>query len=280
MTCLMKWEERIHPAFGRSLYAHNGTVELVIPLEYGIRIAHFSFLGEENVFYEQPSDMKELTTEDGWRIRGGHRLWLAPENEDTYGPDNALVSYEVKEDAIMLTQAVDERLGVVKRVAVSFGEGASVRVTHQITNGNPHAITRSLWAISVLAPGGCEYIPLGKREGGMSHWHRVSWWDHTCLGDERVTYEKEQIVIRHLPIDKRYKIGVGHPVGPVRYLNRGVIFEKSYDIKEDGIYPDGNVSFETFFCRHMAEIESLSPLYTVAPSESAEHTETWKLYRA
>ena len=113
----------------------------------------------------------------------------------------------------------------------------------------------------------------------MSHWNRVSWWDHTSLGDERATYEKEQIIIRHLPIDKPYKIGVGCPKGPVRYINGSVIFEKSYDFKNDVTYPDGDVSFETFFCRHMAEIESLSPLYTVAPGESAEHQETWKLYR-
>ena len=99
------------------------------------------------------------------------------------------------------------------------------------------------------------------------------------MGDERATYEKEQIVIRHLPIDKRYKIGVGHPAGPVRYVNRGVAFEKSYELKQDVVYPDGDVSFETFFCRHMAEVESLSPLCTVAPGESVEHQETWKLYR-
>ena len=275
----MNWEERVHPAFGKSLFADNGVVELVIPLEYGIRIAHFSFVGDENVFYEQPRDMKELTTEDGWRIRGGHRLWLAPENEDTYCPDNAPIAYDVQNEEIILTQAIDTRLGMEKSVRISFGKDASVQLTHRIVNRNQHSVTRSLWAVSVMAPGGIEYIPLGQREGGMSHWHRVSWWDHTCLGDERATYEKEQIVIRHLPIDKRYKIGVGHPAGPVRYVNRGVAFEKSYDLKQDVVYPDGDVSFETFFCRHMAEVESLSPLCTVAPGESAEHQETWKLYR-
>ena len=113
----------------------------------------------------------------------------------------------------------------------------------------------------------------------MNHWHRISWWDHTCLGDERATYEKEQITLRHLPIDKRYKIGVGHPAGPVRYENKGGAFEKQYDLVSNGVYPDGDVSFETFFCRHMAEVESVSPLYTLAPGAQAEHRETWKLYK-
>ena len=274
----MNWEEKLHPRFGRSLYADNGTAQLIIPLEYGIRIGHFSLMGEENVFYEQPKDMKELTTEDGWRIRGGHRLWLAPEARDTYLPDNAPVSYEIQGETILLTQTVAPN-GTQKSVEISFGDGATVHITHRIKNCTAQSITRSVWAVSVLAPGGEESIPLGYREGGMSHWQRISWWDHTCLGDERVTYEKEMIKIRHLPIDKRYKIGVGHPAGPVHYENKGIVFEKSYDFKSDMTYPDGDVSFETFFCRHMAEIESLSPLYTIAPDTYAEHKETWKLYR-
>ncbi len=276
---MMKFQEGVHPAFGRSIFADNGVVQLVIPLEYGIRIAHFSFLGEENVFYEQPSDMKELSTEDGWRIRGGHRLWLAPENSDTYCPDNAPISYEVQDEKIVLTQEIDAWLGVRKSMCISFGADASVSITHKIVNCNPHDITRSLWAISVMAPGGTEYIPLGERKSSASPFHHISWWYHTCLGDERADYEEERIVIRHLPIDKRYKIGVDHPAEPIRYINKGVVFEKSYDFKKDAVYPDGNVSYETFFCRHMTEIESLSPLYTIAPTESAEHTETWKLYR-
>jgi hypothetical protein len=60
MMTHMKWEENIHPEFGKSLYADNGVVQLIIPLEYGIRIRHFSFIGEENVFYVQPEDMKNV----------------------------------------------------------------------------------------------------------------------------------------------------------------------------------------------------------------------------
>lgn len=274
----MKWMENVHSAFGRSLYVDNGVVELIIPLEYGIRIGHFSYINEENVFFVQSPEMKEFNTEDGWRIRGGHRLWLAPETPETYCPDNAPISYEIQSQEIHLRQEVDKS-GVKKSIKIAFGEGACIHLTHKVENCGKESINKALWAVSVLAPGGTEYIPLGSREGGMDHWHRISWWDHTCLGDERATYEKDMIRIQHLPIDKKYKIGVGHPAGPVRYVNKGVIFEKSYDFIQDAVYPDGNVSFETYFCLHMAELESLSPLYTIAPGEKAEHKETWKLYR-
>ena len=275
----MRYREGLHPKFGKSLFLDNGTVELIIPLEYGIRIAHFSFIGEENVFYEQPSDMKALTTEDGWRLRGGHRLWLTPENTDTYYPDNEPIEYELKDNCILLTQALDKRLGVIKSICLSFGKGATVHLTHKIVNCNQNSISCSLWPVSVVAPGGIEYIPLGKNREETGFYSQITWWFHTSLGDERASYEKERIIIRHLPIDKPYKIGVGHPFGPVRYERNGVAFEKSYVIDKTATYSDGGVSYETFFCMHMAEIESLSPLYNIAPNGSAEHTETWNLLR-
>ena len=273
----MRWEENIHPEFGRCLHADNGIVELIIPLEYGIRIGHFSFVNGENVFYCQPKDMKELTTEQGWRLYGGHRLWLAPEQEDTYSPDNEPISYEIQDDKIVVMQPVDPWTKVKKSMLISFNHDASVEVTHRIENCGLESLTRSMWCVSVVAPGGTEYISLGRQEGSMSHWHRISWWDHTCLGDVRATYKKDEIRIEHLPIDEKYKIGVAHPVQPIRYINNGIVFEKEYELQPDQIYPDGNVSFETFFCRHMAEIESLSPLYNLAPGESAEHKEIWRL---
>ena len=276
---MMTSKEINHPKFGRSLYAENGVVEIIVPLEYGIRISHFSYLGEENVFFEQPDEMKDLTTEDGWRIHGGHRLWLAPEDDDVYFPDEDPISYEVCGESIMITQPIDGRLGVRKSMVVTFGEKAEVVVTHKITNCNQEPIHRSLWALSVMPPGGTEYIPLGQRKEEWSHWKRISWWDTTCLGDARATYEKDHILLQHMPIHDTFKIGVGHPDGPVRYTNNGVVFEKDYDLMPEMQYPDGDVSFETYLCEHMTEIETLSPLYSIAPGEEAQHRETWRLYR-
>lgn len=275
----MRWREDTHEEYGRSLYVDNGVVEMIIPLDYGIRIRHFGFLDEENIFYCQPKNMTELTTEAGWRLYGGHRLWLAPEQEDTYCPDNHPIHYSVLDNEVVLEQSVDEWSKVKKSIRICFQEDACVKVVHRIENCSDDPIERSLWCVSVVAPGGTEYISLGEQEKSMSHSNRISWWHHTSLGDVRATYKKNEIQIQHMPIDERYKIGIAHPVTPVRYVNNGVIFEKDYDVKLDMVYPDGNVSFETFFCRHMAEIESLSPLHTLSPGESVEHTEVWRLKR-
>jgi hypothetical protein len=65
--------------------------------------------------------------------------------------------------------------------------------------------------------------------------------------------------------------------GPVTYENKGVIFEKAYEINPALEYPDGGVSFEIFMCRHMVEIESLSPLFEVGAKDTAEFCEIWRL---
>lgn len=266
-----------HPVFGRSLFAENGCVEIIIPLEFGLRIGHFSLIGEKNVFFEQPNDMTDLSTPEGWRVRGGHRMWLAPESEKMYFPDNAPISYEIQGDAIVLTQKEDPWLHVIKSIRVEFGDGAKVTVTNRVKNTSDAPIRCSVWAISSMAPGGVEDITFDLREGGYDHWHRVSMWDYTSLGDPRAQYRRDGIRLTHVPMEQKYKIGVGHPYGPVRYQNNGITFVKSFEVHLDKEYPDANVSFETFMCKHMVEIESLSPLMTIAPGETGAHTEIWSL---
>lgn len=267
-----------HKIYGKCLFADNGIIEVGIPLEFGLRIGHFSFLGEKNVFFEQPNDMKNFTTDAGWRIRGGHRLWLAPEKPTTYCPDNEPIEYSVDNGTIVITQKEDPWLHIVKTFSLRF-DGSRLSVTHKIVNLADDALEASLWAISVMAPGGVEYIEFERRDGGMDHWHRISTWDYTSLGDPRATYSRDVIRIEHRATDDRYKIGVGHPYGPVRYENGNVVFKKHFDVDKDAVYPDANVSYETYFSKYMAEMESLSPLFRIEKGEEAAHTEVWELTR-
>ena len=268
-----------HPVYGECLFADNGIVEIGIPLEFGLRIGHFSLLGDKNVFFEQPKDMEVFTTEDGWRIRGGHRLWLAPESDlDDYCPDNDPITYRIEGDTILLTQREDPRLHIIKQFALTF-EGNHLHISHRITNTGSAPLECALWAISVMAPGGTETIPLQQRDGGAAHCNRISTWFYTDLGDPRVGYTRDRIVIRQTPLDQRYKIGIGHPSGPISYENNGTVFTVEYPAIPEKTYPDGNVSYETFCSRYMLEMETLSPLSTVLPGGTLEHPETWTLIK-
>lgn len=266
-----------HPVWGQALFAENGVVEIGIPLEFGIRIGHLSYKNGENLFYEQPNDLNELCTPEGFRVRGGHRLWLAPESEKDYFPDNQPVQYEIIGDIIRLMQEKDPWLGVQKSMEITFVGDEEIRVKHSVVNTDLLKREFALWGVTSVAPYGKAHIPLKHREGGYDPLHTVTMWDYTSLGDERAQYTREAITLSHKPLVQKYKIGVGHPDGPVTYENKGVIFEKSYEVHTSEAYPDGGVSFEIFMCRHMVELECLSPLLTVGAGETAEFCETWRL---
>lgn len=263
-----------HENYGECLFADNGLLEIGIPLTFGIRIGHLSFVGEKNVFYEQP---KDVITE-GWNVYGGHRLWIAPECEADYVPDDAPIKFVIGDDSVEVVQKATAPLRVEKRIILRL-DGDRVHVTHKIRNRGFKPITCALWGVSSLAGGGIEHIDLHRREGGLNPLYRLSVWDHTSLGDPRVAFERDRITVTHLPIDGKVKIGIGHPIPSVRYTVGGCVFTKQYEVVEGGKYPDGGVSYETYTDSSMVEMESLSPLKTLLPLCSAEHREIWSLCR-
>ena len=266
-----------HPIWGKTLFADNNTTKIGIPLEFGIRISYLSYKNSENLFYEQPNDAQELCTPEGFRVRGGHRLWLAPESEKVYYPDNDAIEYEIIENSIILRQTEDPWLGVKKSMEITFAGDAEIHICHKVTNTERKLKSFALWPITSVAPGGIERIPLRHRENGYDPLHTVTMWDYTNLGDERAAYTRECITLSHKPLLQKYKIGIGHPNGPITYENKGVVFEKSFALDMHAVYPDGGVSFETFMCAQMVEIESLSPLFEIGYNDSAEFHEIWKL---
>ena len=62
------------------------------------------------------------------------------------------------------------------------------------------------------------------------------------------------------------------------YLKRNAFFIKTFDYDEGATYPDFGCNFETFTNAQMLEVETLSPLRTLAPGESLSHSETWHLF--
>ena len=125
--------------------------------------------------------------------------------------------------------------------------------------------------------GGEEIIPLPTAKESYRTLYNISTWYYTDLGDERAEYNLDYIKLTHKPLKTNFKIGVGHPAGNVKYINKGVTFEKSYKIFNNKTYTDGGVSYETYLCEHMVEVETLSPLFTIKPNKTAVHTEKWIL---
>ncbi len=71
------------------------------------------------------------------------------------------------------------------------------------------------------------------------------------------------------------KFGVLNKTGWAAYARNGLLFVKRMKYEEGATYPDYNCSVEVFTEGGFIELESLGPMRTLKPGETAEHTERW-----
>jgi hypothetical protein len=253
---------------------------LIIALDFGIRILFFSEAGGSNFFYEQPDVASYLSTKEGWRVYGGHRLAFAPESGKTYWPDNAPVRYTILENGIRLEQEPDGYLYAEKTIELYFtGNPLELSVIHRIRNTGKTALNGAPWAITAVAAGGTMSAVFAPPEALGSKPDRfISLWNTTSLNDERLSFTKEGMELKQLPIDDYFKIGIFCSEGLIRYRLGEREFQKRFEIDPALTYPDNNVNAEFFMCKYMMELETLAPLSGIQPGGTCEHREVWSIH--
>lgn len=285
-----------YKGWANNLLLSNGTVELIITLDVGPRIIRYGFVGGPNVFKEYDEQMGK-SGEAEWQIRGGHRLWHAPEEATrTYALDNSPVKYEQRgAGSVRVIQPVESITGIQKEMDITLdATGTGVTVVHRLRNKNLWDVELAPWALSVMAQGGIEVIPLpekiahpGSLEPGEQPDYRgfvnnqaLILWPFTDLADPRLRLGTRYITLRQdRTARKPNKIGYTLKTGWVGYLNNGLLFVKMVPYQEGRTYTDGGSNFETFTNKDMLEIESLGPLQKIAPGSAIEHTERWRLVK-
>ena len=275
----MRCTEKITPRWGRVLWITKGDVELAVAMDFGIRVVHMSCVGCENLFYQQPMDCSDgFTTPGGWKLYGGHRLWLAPESDDSYYPDNDPVQYRITEDAVLVEQNVDPLLQIRKHLLVSFETDDTVRIVQQIENVSDQTLTGAAWGVNTLDAGGEAEICFGCTDVGSYNPQRViSLWSDTNLGDPRLHFEKDRLLAKYLPLNDYLKIGLYSNPGRAIFRNKGQVFELTFDAEAFEQYPDNGCNFELYMCKQFTELESLGKKTTILPGRCATHVETWRL---
>jgi hypothetical protein len=270
----------------------NGDVELIATLDVGPRIISYRLAGGKNVFKEYTEQLGR-SGESEWMIRGGHRLWAAPEDvARTYAPDNGPVKWrELSGDSVRLTPAPETEFGLQKEIDIKLEpQGSRVTVVHRIQNIASKPTELATWALSVMAPGGIEIIPLPPKQphpgsaknarsaDDFAPNQSLTLWPFTDLKDPRLTLGSKYISLRQVPSRGPTKLGLAHRMGWVGYLNGGTLFVKRFGFQKDKHYPDQGCNFETFTNEDMLEVETLGPLVRLAPGESIELQEQWELH--
>jgi hypothetical protein len=103
-------------------------------------------------------------------------------------------------------------------------------------------------------------------------------WPFFDFTDDRWTFGSRYMFLRQDPKKGPTKVGLGHPVPWVAYLNQGTLFVKRFRHVEWARYPDLGTSYQTFSNEDMLEMETVGMLTTLIPGQSAELEETWELF--
>ena len=261
----------------------NGEVELVVTADVGPRIIRYGFVGGKNLFVELEQDLG-ATGGDDWRLYGGSRLWVAPEDRVySYGADNEPVDISVSGNRLT-AQAPTENTGVQKRIEVELAsEGTEVKVVYGLANRTIWPLRIATWVLTMMRPGGVGLTtlpPRGTHPEILAPTNPVVLFAFTNMGDSRWSWLEKYIVLRQDPDNSDpEKIGLYNPATRGAYLLDGELFVKKFEAPEGEEYPDMGSSFEIFTNESFLELETLGPMKTLRPGESMDHLEVWSLHR-
>ena len=275
----------IVPALGWEKCARlsNAHAELLVTLDVGPRILSYKLNGGENVLRTFPDHLGK-SGEPGFQVRGGHRLWPAPENERTYAPDNSPTVTELKQpNGVRAETPPAEPWQIRREMIVSLATDTSaVMIEHRLKNEGREPTSLASWGLTIMQPGGVEIIPqppLGEHGAGNFLPSRaLVLWSYTDLSDDRWRIGRRFITLQPKGGRKATKIGLPHRERWVAYLLPQSLFIKTFNYEDGLTYPDMGSNFETFTKDDFIELESLSPIKQLAPGESIAHTETWHLF--
>lgn len=273
-----------YAGYGKNVRIANDEVELLLATEYGPRIIRYAKHGGPNVFGEvSPTTQSKPTPYgDDWHIRGGHRLWYAPEGERSYWPDNSAVRVDLEGARVTLTQDVEGHTRLEKSITVELAaSGSAVTVIHRITNRGALDVELAPWALSVMAKGGrgifrqADFVP---HPQALAPARPLVLWPFTRMNDPRWTWGDRYFLLRQDPTrPAAQKVGFYDDHGWMAYQLGRTLFIKRHR-PAPGLHADFGCNTQTFTNDLILELESLGPLARIAPDGLVEHREYWSLF--
>jgi len=263
----------------------NGDAEIVVTTSTGPRIIHYSLVDGPNAFQVIP-ETRGQTGGDTWQPHGGHRLWHAPEVKPrSYYPDTGTYGTPAMEQgALRIVSPTESTTGIAKEMRVTLAaSGTAVQVEHRLTNNTVWPVPLSVWALSIVANGGRVVLP---QEPFVAHDDEllparpVVLWKFTDMADPRWRWGTKYITLQQRDdLGTPQKVGVYSPLGWGAHVTPEQVFVIRVDPAPGGVaaLPDMGCSFETFTKGPFQELETLGPLTTLAPGQTASHTEYWFL---
>src|SRR5437868_14952154 len=199
----VKVEKTAYKGWKNCYRVSNGEVELIVTGDVGPRIIRFGFVGGQNLFKEFADQMGK-TGEEKFQLRGGDRVWKAPEDPvATWAPDNMPVEITITPNGLIAKAPVEPLTSLQKEIEVRMAaSGTEVIVLHRITNRSFFPLEYSAWALTMMAPGGIAitgFPPRGKHPANLEATNPLVMWAYTNLSDKRWVFTKKYLALRQDP---------------------------------------------------------------------------------
>lgn len=231
----------------------------------------------ENLLAETP-DLTLDSPHGPFHLRGGHRLWHAPESRArTYVPDDAGLRVEsAGEDARLIYD--EPHTGIRKELAIALHPTAArVRLLHRLTNVGLWPVELAPWAITQMRLGGRVALPTAGPAGDELLPDRLlAVWPYSRWDDPRLRLTAEAIEVDAHPAPP-LKLGTMSRMGRIEYHYGGLTFVKRWTPQPGRPHVDFGCNAEVYAGDRFVELETLGPLVRLEPGEEVEHVEEWEI---
>lgn len=267
-----------------SLKVESSVLALWVTRSTGPRVLGLSYQGGKNLFAVLPEAIFEHPNGEAYHFRGGHRLWIAPEDpKTTYLPDNAPVEITEHANGIEAVQPVEAPTGLQKSIRITFPKmgQACVELEHKVQNQGRAAVKMAPWAVTQLAPGGVAVLPMETQIAdphGMLPNRQLALWPYSAMDNPSVKWSKRYIYVQANFQDGAFKVGLPNRRGWLGYWNHQTLFVKKAAYDPEKEYYDFNSSSECYCNPHILELETLGPKTILEPGEAVSHKETWLVF--
>jgi hypothetical protein len=264
-----------------------GNVHLMVTTSVGPRILELSAEDGANAFAELPDLTLPCPGSAPIHLRGGHRLWAAPEDPRvTYRPDDDPVDVELREDGVNLRTRPDPVAGTSREMSIRVVGTGCFALEHRIVNHADVPQRLAAWAITMMAPLGRAWLPTltGPFDpGGFQAQRNVVLWPYSRADDPRFVIGAHAIEVRsdRIPehgLDGPFKVGTSLRRGWTAHWRAGVLFVKRAGHDEGLEYADMGASCQVYSHPGFTELETLGHLATLAPGDAVAHHEEWEVH--
>jgi hypothetical protein len=239
----------------------------------GPRIIGLHVKGVEGNLLAETPDVHWATPHGEYYLRGGHRLWISPE-DPFYNCPEENVRVITEKDKVTLRSNVDAS-GLEKEISFHL-EKNRVRLIHQVTWHGREPIELAPWSITQLRLGGMAILPLSASESLQPNRNLVL-WSYSQLNDERLELYDDLILLHGRAAKQAFKIGNYNSYGWSACLWDDALFVKHFSMDRVCKYPDMGSNVEAYVKDVCLELETLGPLTLLQPKESVTHEEIWEV---